>query len=110
MSGTESIVFALRNLGATVNSLRPHWVGYLTKYEPNREDIRDFQNDLYLIAGKVDRVIEEYGAYLESLGFITAHDRKYHFTNVLYTAIDGNATFAIEAGINARLDAQREDA
>jgi hypothetical protein len=104
MSSTESITFALRSLGLTASGMKPHSVGYLKGFEPNRADIRDFQNDLYLIAGKVDRVLEEYGAYLQSLGIVSAQDVKDHFTNVLYSAIDGNATFAIDRGITARIE------
>lgn len=109
MADIDNIKFALRGLGLTANGMRPHTVGLNRAFEPIREDIRGFQDDLYLLAGKFDRVLEAYGEYLRSLGIVSERDVKEHFTNIVFRAIDGNATFCIERGIEARLEERAEE-
>lgn len=108
MSTPREIEFRLRTLGLTASAMKPHSIGYSTGFEPDRSDIREFQNDLYILAGKVDAVLEEYGKYFESLGIVSKQDVRDHFTNVLHTAITGNATYCIERGIEQRLEDARE--
>src|SRR5690348_8244543 len=109
MSTPQDIIFALRSLGLTTNGMQPHRIGITRQFEPVRDDIRAFHDDLYLIAGKVDRVLEAYGEYLQSLGIVSQRDVKDHFTNVLFRAIDGNATHCIEAGIEERIAERVEE-
>ena len=105
----QNIVFALRSLGLTANGMRPHSVGINRAFEPVREDIRGFQDDLYLLAGKFDRVLQAYGDYLRSLGIVSERDVKEHFTNVAFRALDGNATACIELGIEERIQDRQSE-
>jgi hypothetical protein len=95
---------ALRELARVAGELKPHRLGIDRGFEPNRNDIADFQGDLLLIAHHVDRVIESYGEYLSSLGIISENDVRDYFRHQLNNALDGNATFTIERGIEARLE------
>lgn len=104
MSTPHDIVADLRMLAITANALRPHTLTFQTGYEPDRSDIRPFQDDLYTLAGMVDRVFENYGKHLEALGIVSAQDVKRHFTNVVVNAIEGNALFCIERGIEKRIE------
>jgi hypothetical protein len=104
MSTPDDIAFRLRQLGFTAAAMKPHRVGYLKGFEPDRDDARDFRDDLCIIAGKVDAVFEAYGGYLESLGIISAVDKRVYFTRVVMDAIEGNALFAIEDGIQTRIE------
>lgn len=108
MSDTADIKHALNILSLTAGQLKPHTVGYLKGYEPDRADIRDFQHDLVILAGAVDRVFEQYGEHLESLGIISAVDRRIYFTRVVMNEIESNALFAIEDGIETRIEDRRE--
>lgn len=103
MSDTSDSTHALRCLSLTAGQMKPHTIGYLTGFEPNRDDIRDFQYDFDILAGAVDRVIEARGKELEALGIVSAADVRLHFTNVLRNALDGNALYAIENGIEQRI-------
>ena len=106
----DKVTQALRSLGAFANSFTPHSVGYISGFEPTRADIRDFQDDLYALAEMIDAVFEAYGNHLESIGAISAQDFKDHFSKIVYGAIDGNATFAIESGIEQRIEDRLEAA
>ena len=76
-------------------------------FEPTRSDAVDGINDLQLLARKVDDVIFQYGLYWRELGLISADDLRDHFTDTLSKAIDGNATFCLERGVEDRI-AERE--
>ena len=104
MPDTSDIKHALNQLSLTAGQLKPHSIGYLTGFEPNRDDIAEFQNDLVILAGKLDAVIDAYGAYLESLGCIGAVDRRIYFNRPMMDAIEGNALYAIENGIEQRIE------
>ena len=103
MSNTES-TDALRCLSLTAGQMKPHTLGYATGYEPTRDDIRDFQDDLIIIAGAVDRFIEARGNELVAMGVISDRERRIYFTRVVMSAIEGNALYAIEDGIQSRLE------
>lgn len=99
----DQITVMLRRLGAFASALIPHRVDYSKGFEPDRNDIRDFQNDLTLLANKVDAVLLAYGEHLHCIGAISEQDMRDHFTGVLLSALDGNAMFCIEAGIEERI-------
>jgi hypothetical protein len=71
---------------------------------PDMEDAAEFQNDLRLLAERVDRVILAYGEYLEHFGVLSERDVKNCFTDILLGAIDGNATYVIERGVEETLE------
>ena len=104
MSDTNGTIHALKCLSLTAGQMKPHTVGYLTAFEPNFSDIKEFQDELIILAGAVDRVIEARAHYLESLGIISAAERREYFTNVTMHAIEGNALYAIESGIRERIE------
>ena len=78
-------------------------------YEPTMEDAKEFQSDLMLLANRVDAVILAYGNYLQAYGVISSQDVKNLFTDQLLGTLEGNALYAIEAGIEKRIEELRED-
>lgn len=108
MSDTADIKHALNILSLTAGQLKPHTVSPLKAFEPDRDDIRDFQDQFIVLAGKMDAVFEAYGHHLESLGIISGADRRIYFTRVVMDAIEGNALYAIENGIETRIEDRRE--
>lgn len=108
MSDTTGTIHALNCLSLVAGQMKPHTVGYLTGFEPVRDDIREFQDELIILAGALDRVIEARGAYLESLGIINAAQRRAYFTNVSMKAIEASALFCIESGIERRIEERNE--
>ena len=105
MSDAQEIVTALRALGTFANGIIPSSLG---RFEPTIEDAREFQNDLMLLAEKVDAVIEAYGEYLKFHGVLSQSDVDDCFKRQLAGALQGNATFVLESGIQELID-QRDD-
>jgi hypothetical protein len=105
MADNQEIVTALRALGVFANGIIPSSIG---RYEPTIEDANEFQNDLMLLAAKVDAVVEAYGEYLKSHGVLSRSDVDDCFRGQLANALQGNATFLIESGVQDLID-QREE-
>lgn len=108
MSDAADSIHALRQLSLTAGQMKPHGLSYLTGFEPTRDDIRDFQDDLIIIAGLVDRFIEARGNELVAMGVISELDKRVYFTRVVMDAIEGNALYAIESGIEQRIEDRAE--
>lgn len=79
-------------------------------FEPTREDALNGIADLQLLARYVDDALLAHGLYYQSLGLIDECDVRDHFTNVLANAIDGNATFCLERGVENRIEERMEAA
>lgn len=107
MADTSNITNALRSLGAFGNGIIPHRIA---GSEPDMQDAIEFQKELLMLAARVDRVIEAYGEYLNSNGVLSADDVKDCFRNVLHDALDGNALFCIQSGVEDRLQAIEDEA
>ncbi len=103
-----SIIKAYNELATHCRSVIPtHFPN--AGWEPTRKDARDFQNDLTILARRVDAVVEAYGKYLMAYDIVTAKELQRYFTDQLLCALDGNALFTIEAGIEKRIE-ERQDA
>lgn len=105
----DNITHAWRNLAALASGIIPHKIA-APSLEPTMEDARELQNDLLLLARKVDALIEAYGEYCQSNGILSQRDVKDCFKDVLFGALDGNALFLIEDGTRERIEALAEEA
>lgn len=105
---TDEITRRLRELGEYGNGVIPARLD--TRYTPTRSDAKAFTDDILLLARKADAVLEAYGNKLYSHGVIDARSLKENFVGVFENALLGNATFAIEDGIETLLEDAREAA
>ena len=98
-----AIIRAYNELGALAKNIIPsHIAG--PGYEPTRDDAKEFVSDLMILANKVDAVIQAYGNYLQAYGIVTSKDVKRYFTDQLLGTLEGNALFAIEDGVEKRIE------
>lgn len=104
----DAIKRALDDLGKFTETDPPRIDSY--DYEPTRQGGQDFINWLVQFSEKVDRVIKECGDYCYSRGVVREHDLKDNFQDQLRNALDGNAFFCIESGIEERIEDRREAA
>lgn len=104
----EDIKFRLKTLGDFCHGVIPHRIAG-PGYEPEMSDARELQNDLMLLARKVDAVISAYGEYCKSNGIVSRGDIEDCFTEVLEGALSGNATYCIESGVEDRLEYLRDE-
>lgn len=101
----DAITQAYRSLAAFANGIIPSRIDS----EPTRNDGKAIIDDLMLLAEKVDAVIEAYGLELERHHVIDDHDLR-HFRAQVSGALEGNATFCIENGVEDCIEARREAA
>lgn len=106
---TEDSTNALRKLSITAGQMKPHKLSYLTGYEPNRDDIRDYHDEIITIVSMVDAYLEARGKELAAEGIISDVDARLYATRPCLNAIEGNLLYAIEDGIESRI-LEREDA
>lgn len=104
---TADITAALRSLGAFASGIIP---SHIRGPEVTMDDAREIQNDLLLLANKVDAVIEAYGIYLEQNGVLSAGDVRDCFLRQTFGALDGNALYLIESGTQDRIEGLAEAA
>ena len=105
----ETLITKLRSLGIHGNTFVPSKLCG-PDFEPTRDDVAHGTANLQLTALYVDDLILAYGRYWQSLGLIDESDVRDHFTNVLANAIDGNATFCLERGVENRIEERLENA
>ena len=106
---TDRRTEALRDLAVFASTFTPHKITSLSM-EPVAEDADEFNADLMKFARKVDAVIAAYGEYLQSHGILSKGDVEDCFRLQLESALSGNATFLIIAGVDDRLtDTSAED-
>ena len=109
MSTTDPRTFPLKDLAAFCTGFIPSRIG-AGDFEPTRADGRDIQNDLELFARKVDAVVYAYGEYVREFGVISDRDLVDCFEDQLRNALEGNAMYLIEAGIEQRIEERAEAA
>lgn len=71
------------------------WRPYKIIGEPTAEDVQALINDLDTIAEIIDPLIESVGEYASGFLPLSIRDR-HDFRNVIYNALQGNATFGLE--------------
>lgn len=94
----DQIKFALRNLAAFGQGFIPSQIATNGDFYATRDDAREIEKDLLLVAKRADAVILSYGRYLLAQGVIRQADLKL-FTDQLENALTGNALFAIADGV-----------
>lgn len=99
---TDTRTDALKSLKLFAGGIIPSRL-MSSDYEPTRSDAVDLQNDLIILARKVDKVILAYGVYLLENGIVSAGDVADHFTDVLENALHGNALYVIESRIEEKI-------
>ena len=104
---TDEITRRLRELGEYGNGVIPARLD--TRFMPTRSDAKAFIDDILLLARKADAVLEAYGNELHSHGVIDRTSLG-DFVGVFEAALLGNATFAIEDGMETLLEARHEAA
>lgn len=103
MSDTSDIKYALNQLSLIAGQFKPHSIGYLKGFEPDRADMRDFQDEIDILSGAFDRVIEAWAKVREQEGILSAADVRLYATNVVRDAL-AELRAEVENGIEQRID------